>query len=74
MQATIEDLDFSPERGLDRRLILELSQCTWVDKALNILLLGATGTGKTQPEQYPNKYNIIYSRDGDSYRSLSPVV
>lgn len=47
MQATIEDLDFSPERGLDRRLILELSQCTWVDKALNILLLGATGTGKS---------------------------
>ncbi len=27
MPATIEDLDFSPERGLDRRLILELAQC-----------------------------------------------
>lgn len=47
MSATIEDLDFSPERGLDRRLILELTQCSWVDKALNILILGATGTGKT---------------------------
>lgn len=47
MQSTIEDLDFSPERGLDRRLVLELSQCNWVDKALNILVLGATGTGKT---------------------------
>jgi DNA replication protein DnaC len=45
--AAIEDLDFSPERGLDRRLILELAQCTWVDKALNILILGATGTGKS---------------------------
>ena len=47
MQAAIEDLDFSPERGLDRRLVLELSQCNWVDKALNILISGATGTGKS---------------------------
>ena len=47
MPASIEDLDFSPERGLDRRLILELAQCTWVDKMLNILILGATGTGKS---------------------------
>jgi DNA replication protein DnaC len=47
MQATVEDLDFSPERGLERRLVLELSQCNWIDKALNILVSGATGTGKS---------------------------
>jgi DNA replication protein DnaC len=47
LQAAIEDLDFSPERGLERRLVLELAQCHWVDKALNILVLGATGTGKS---------------------------
>jgi len=47
MQAAVEDLDFSPERGLERRLVLELAQCNWVDKALNILVLGATGTGKS---------------------------
>ncbi|MCJ7622740.1 MAG: IS21-like element helper ATPase IstB [Anaerolineaceae bacterium] len=47
MRATIEDLDFSPERGLERRLVLELSQCNWIDKALNILVSGATGTGKS---------------------------
>ena len=47
MQATMEDLNFSPERGLDRRLVLELSQCNWVDKALNIFVSGATGTGKS---------------------------
>ncbi len=28
-------------------MILELAQCSWVDKALNILILGATGTGKS---------------------------
>jgi DNA replication protein DnaC len=47
MPTAIEDLDFSPERGLDRRLILELAQCNWIDKALNILILGATSTGKS---------------------------
>jgi len=47
MPATVEDLDFSPERGVDRRLVLELAQCTWVDKALNIIISGATGTGKS---------------------------
>lgn len=47
MQAAIEDLDFAPDRGLERRLVLELSQCNWIDKALNILISGATGTGKS---------------------------
>ena len=47
LTAAIEEIDFSPERGLDRHLILEMAQSTWVDKALNILVLGATGTGKT---------------------------
>jgi DNA replication protein DnaC len=45
--AMVEDLDFSPERKLDRRLIMELSQCNWIDKALNVIVEGATGTGKS---------------------------
>jgi len=47
IMAMIEDLDFSPERKLDRRLIMELSQCNWIDKALNVIVEGATGTGKS---------------------------
>ena len=35
MTARIEELDFSPERKLDRRFILELSQCSWIDRSLN---------------------------------------
>ncbi len=45
--AMIEDLDFSPERKMDRRLVLELAQCSWIDKALNVIVEGATGTGKS---------------------------
>ncbi len=47
MQAALEDLEFSPERGLDRRQVLELGQCTWIGNHLNILVLGSTGSGKS---------------------------
>ena len=47
LRASIEDLDFSPSRGLDRQHVLELAQCIWVDNALNIVISGATGTGKS---------------------------
>ena len=47
LQATIEDLDLSPKRGLKRAQVLELAQGDWVDRHLNVLVLGATGAGKT---------------------------
>jgi len=47
LPATLEDLDLSPSRGLDRRLILQLAQAEWIDQHLNILILGPTGAGKT---------------------------
>ena len=47
IKAMTEDLDFSPERKMDRRLILELAQCGWIDQALNVIVEGATGTGKS---------------------------
>jgi DNA replication protein DnaC len=45
--ATIEDLDLSPARGLDRRVVLHLAQGQWIHQHLNILVLGPTGAGKT---------------------------
>ena len=45
--ATIEDLNMSASRGLDRRLILHLAQGEWIRQHLNILVLGPTGVGKT---------------------------
>lgn len=47
MHATLEDLDFSPSRGLDRRLILEYGQSNRIASRHNILVLGPTGSGKT---------------------------
>ena len=45
--ATIEDLDLSAKRGLNRGQVLQLAQSEWVDRHLNLIILGATGAGKT---------------------------
>jgi DNA replication protein DnaC len=47
LPATIEDLDLSSSRGVDRRLVLQLAQGEWISQRLNMLVLGPTGVGKT---------------------------
>jgi len=45
--ACIEDIDFKQSRGLDKPLVLDLAQCQWIKKHLNLLITGPTGVGKT---------------------------
>lgn len=45
--ACIEDLDFSPNRALDRSLIMSLATNRWVGGRHNILITGPTGAGKS---------------------------
>jgi DNA replication protein DnaC len=45
--ACIEDIDFKQPRGLEKSLILDLAQCQWIRKHLNLLITGPTGVGKT---------------------------
>jgi DNA replication protein DnaC len=47
LPATIEDLDLSARRGLKRAEVLQLAQSEWVGRHLNLLILGATGVGKS---------------------------
>ncbi|MGD8564613.1 MAG: ATP-binding protein [Desulfarculaceae bacterium] len=47
LDARLPDLDYSPERGLDRAMINALASCNWVLQSRNILISGPTGTGKT---------------------------
>lgn len=45
--ATLEDLDYRPSRGLKRAQIEQLRASNWVQEHRNCLITGLTGTGKT---------------------------
>jgi DNA replication protein DnaC len=49
-QACIEGVDAPKSRELDKPLWRQLSTCRFVDDNRNVLVLGATGTGKTYVE------------------------
>jgi len=46
-RASIEQIDFTQSRELDKNLLLRLAGCEWLRKAENVLITGATGTGKS---------------------------
>lgn len=47
LQATIEELTYSPERNLDRKTVAKLTDDTWIRKGATVLITGATGVGKS---------------------------
>jgi len=65
MSASLEDLDFSPARGLNRRLILELGQSSWIASCNNILVLGPTGSGKSF---LASAFGVAAARNGYTVR------
>lgn len=46
-QATIADIDYRPSRKLNKSEILRLGTCTYIEEHHNIIIMGATGTGKS---------------------------
>jgi DNA replication protein DnaC len=45
--ATVEELDFSQARGLDKMQILRLADMSFIKRKENVLICGATGSGKS---------------------------
>lgn len=45
--AAPENIEYLPDRKLDKTLITRLAVCTYILEANNIIILGATGAGKT---------------------------
>lgn len=45
--ACVEDIDYRSVRGLNRKLVMDINACKWVDNHINVILTGETGTGKT---------------------------
>ena len=46
-QAAIEEIQYLPERNLDKNLMLRLSDASYIKRAENLFITGATGCGKS---------------------------
>jgi DNA replication protein DnaC len=46
-QACVEAIDFPARRELDKALVRQLATCRWVHEHQNVLVVGATGVGKS---------------------------
>ncbi len=75
-QAVLEDLDLRAKRGLDRREVLKLKTCDWIDQGLNLLITGATGTGKSflgcalAHQACREGHTVLYRRLAELFRQL----
>ncbi len=63
--ACIEDIEYHSDRHLDKSLIARLGTCGYVNEHHNIIILGATGSGKTY---LSNAFGMTASRNFFSVR------
>lgn len=47
LDASLEDIEYHTDRKLDKSLILRLGSCDYIGRKHNVIILGATGSGKT---------------------------
>src|SRR6201994_3225384 len=45
--ASVEDVNYQKPRGLDRALFLKLAACDWIAERRNLIIIGASGLGKS---------------------------
>jgi DNA replication protein DnaC len=45
--ANLENINFEPKRNLDKATVARLAECAWIKEGRNLIVTGATGTGKT---------------------------
>jgi DNA replication protein DnaC len=45
--ACVEDIEYNGDRNLDKAQIQRLASCAYIDERHNVIVLGATGSGKT---------------------------
>jgi DNA replication protein DnaC len=75
--ASVTDIDYLPERNLDRRLINELACCGYIANGQNVIVMGATGVGKTYlacalgTAACRERYSARYARIPDLLEELS---
>ena len=45
--ASMEDIEYHPDRHLDRDTLMRLSSCSYIQERRDVIIMGATGVGKT---------------------------
>jgi len=66
--ACIEDIEYAPKRELERTLMRQLGTCAWIASHANVIITGATGTGKSYvacalaQQACRNGYRALYRR------------
>ncbi len=46
-QASLEEINYLPARKLEQGLVMSLADCGWIERRQNLIITGATGTGKS---------------------------
>lgn len=74
--ACVENIRYDGQRGLDKAMIARLSTCTFIQESNNVVIQGATGTGKTYLScalgvaANRNFYGVKYIRLPDLFSDL----
>lgn len=76
-QASLEEINYSPDRKLDRSQLARLSDCSFIENRQNIIICGSTGTGKSflatalGHQCCINGYKVLYFNLGKLFNKLS---
>ena len=75
-QAAIEEIDFAPQRMLDKNLLLRMADCSFIDKGENAIITGSTGVGKSYIatalgyQACMKGYKVMYMNTGKLFTRL----
>lgn len=75
--ACLEDLDYDERREIDKAQIRQLATCTWVAQHQNVVIVGATGAGKTflgcalGQHALRRRYKVLYRRTSRLFDELA---
>lgn len=75
--ACMEDIDFAAKREIDRAVVRQLASCRWIAEHQNVLITGATGTGKTYvacalaQQACRSGYRALYRRASRLFQELA---
>jgi DNA replication protein DnaC len=77
IRASVEDIDYAKSRGLDRSLIRSLSTSEWVSTHHHLIIIGASGVGKTYlacafaQKAARDGFTVLYSGSRRLFRDLA---